>query len=407
MVGASRHSYAAVTTSALDHREMDGTAASGTRLAGTCEVGFVIEQVLGHITHGQNLRRHVDDPDLRARWAMIPYDVDGVAARIPVYGSNWTVRVGLRTRRALRRLSRDAPFDALFFHTQVPAMLSLDWIRRIPTVISLDATPRQYDELGAFYQHESGGDRIERLKWRLTRSCLASARHIVTWADWTKQGLVSDYEVPPDKVTVVPPGVTVDEWSRPPRVAHDGPVKLLFVGGDLARKGGHVLLDAFRSLDGDPVELHIATRDAVPEQAGVIVHHGLQPNSPELRELYHSCDIFVLPTFGDCLPMVLSEAGAARMATVSTRVAAIPEVVLDGHTGLLVPPGDVAALADALRRLIERPEERIAMGERASAHIAEHFDTATNTRRLLEIVKRTVHTSGSSGSAWGSGATDR
>jgi hypothetical protein len=59
------------------------------------------------------------------------------------------------------------------------------------------------------------------------------------WSEWAKLGLVQDYDVPADKITVIPPGVNVHEWLRPmPRVPHADPVKILFVGGDIERKGG-------------------------------------------------------------------------------------------------------------------------------------------------------------------------
>jgi glycosyltransferase involved in cell wall biosynthesis len=354
------------------------------------EFGFVVEQVLGHATHARNLRDHVpDDTDVRAHWAALPYATSGGAARIPIYRSNWTVRVGVMARREIRRMHRAARLDALFFHTQVPATLNPDWLRRIPSVVSLDATPRQYDELGGFYEHGSKAAWLESLKLRASRRCFAAARHLVTWSEWAKHDLVVGYGVPEDKVTVVPPGVSVDDWSRPePRHLHLGPVKLLFVGADLNRKGGLVLLEAFRGLRDLDVEVHFVTRDDVPAEPGVFAHHGVQPNSRQIRDLYHACDLFVLPTFGDCLPMVLSEAGAAGLATVSTQVGAIPEVIRDGETGVLVPPGDTVALGDALRRLIEQPDERLRMGERAIDHVGANYDTAINTRRLLNVMKQ-------------------
>lgn len=353
-------------------------------------IAFVIEDVLGHITHGANLRSHVpEDPEVDPQWITLQYDVSGLGARLPVYRSNWTLRAGWMARRRLARLSRERRLDAAFFHTQVPATLSPGFIRRVPTVISVDATPRQYDELGSFYEHEVGPAALEGLKLRVARSRFRRARHVVAWSEWAKQGLVDQYGVPADKVSVISPGVNIDDWAAPART-HDPtrPLRLLFVGGDLERKGGLVLIEAFREIRDLSVELHIVTRDEVPDEPGIHAHHGLRPNSDELRQLYRDCDIFVLPTFGDCLAMVLSEAGAASLPTVSTRVTAIPEVVVDGVTGLLVPPGDVGALVTALRRLADDPDERQRMGRNAVAHIAQQHNATTNTRRLLQVLKQ-------------------
>jgi glycosyltransferase involved in cell wall biosynthesis len=285
----------------------------------------------------------------------------------------------------MNRLTR---LDALFFHTQVPAILAQRWLRKIPGIVSLDATPLQYDELGTFYKHEQGPAWLESWKWRLNRDCFKSARRLVAWSEWTKLGLVRGYGVPADKITVIPPGVNVHEWRRPkPRVPHAGPVKILFVGGDLERKGGLVLLEAFRGLRHLGLELHLVTKARLPPEPNVFVYNNLEANSQSLKDLYHACDIFALPTFGDTFAIVLSEAGAAGMAIVSTSVAAIPEFVRNGETGLTVPAGDAVALTRALRSLAENPALRLALGERAMAHVALHYDAPTNAGRLLELLK--------------------
>ncbi|GAB4441712.1 MAG: glycosyltransferase family 4 protein [Chloroflexi bacterium OHK40] len=355
-------------------------------------IGFVMEQALGHVTHTKNLQANVpSDQDVRAHWALVPFEVHGLSARLPIFKSNWTVRAGLRARSAVARLARSARLDALFFHTQVPAILATDWLRRIPSVVSLDATPLQYDRLGQYYQHAQGPAWLEGLKWRLNRSCYHAARHLVTWSRWARDGLIEEYGVPADKITVIPPGVNVDDWTRPtPRQLRDGPVKILFVGANLERKGGHLLIQAFRALRPLGAELHLVTKDKVPAEPGLFVYNSMQPNSPELKALYHECDIFALPTSGDCLPMVLSEAGAAGMAVVSTRVAAIPEIVRDGQTGIAIPAGDVRALEDALRRLMLQPALRLELGARAVTHVAREYDAKKNAGRLLELLKGEV-----------------
>jgi len=362
-------------------------------------IAFVIEQALGHVTHGKNLQANVPkDPEVQAHWALVPWETQGWAARLPVYRSNWTVRAGWRARRMVAELARQAKLDAILFHTQVPAVLSANWLRRIPGVVSLDATPLQYDELGEFYGHAAGPAWLERFKWRLNRDCLAAARRVVAWTAWTKAGIVRDYETPAEKVTVIPPGVNVRDWLSPAsRSGRDGPVKILFVGGDLERKGGLLLLQAFRALresgaGASPgIELHLATRATLPPEPGLFVYNNMQPNSAPLKQLYRDCDIFCLPTYGDCLPMVLSEAGAAGLPSVATAVAGIPEIVREGETGLLVPRGDVPALTAALARLAADADLRLRMGGRAVEVVSAGFDAERNTFRLLDLLKEVAH----------------
>ncbi len=356
------------------------------------EFGFILEQSLGHVTHTKNLQANLNrDPDVKVHWGLVGFEANGLAGKVPVYKSNWTVRAGVRADRAIARMTSKFKLDALFFHTQVPAILAQRWLRNLPGIVSLDATPLQYDELGGFYKHEQGPAWLENLKWRMNRDCFNSAKRLVVWAEWTKRGLVEGYGVSAEKIEVIPPGVNVLDWRRPSaRVAHDGPIKILFVGGNLERKGGLVLLEAYRHLKDYGIELHLVTKDHLPYEPGVFVYNSMEANSQALKDLYHACDIFALPTFGDCLPMVLSEAGASAMAIISTSVAAIPEIVRNGDTGLTVPVGDVAALTMALNELATNSELRLALGARALDHVTRNYDARANADRLLALLKSEV-----------------
>jgi glycosyltransferase involved in cell wall biosynthesis len=353
-------------------------------------IAFVLEQTLGHVTHSANLQTLVGADDrIDAAFAPIEFAREAAAARVPGMG-NWTIRAGLRARRAVRSLRREGPLDAMFVHTQVPAILMPDRLARIPTVVSLDATPIQYDELGAHYGHDTGSSRVEHLKWRANRACFARAVRIVTWAEWTKRGLVDRYEVPADKIVVIPPGVHYDAWASvaPGGRGAGGPVRVLFVGGDLERKGGLLLVEAIRRLrdEGLDVQLDLVTAGDPGAAAGVTVHHGLRPNSPELIALYQAADVFCLPTFGDCLPMVLSEAGAVGLPLIASNVGAISEIVRDESTGLLVPVGDIDALEAALRRLVLEPELRHKLGTAAQETVRQDFDAKRNALRLVDLL---------------------
>jgi glycosyltransferase involved in cell wall biosynthesis len=355
-------------------------------------IGFIMEQTLGHVTHTQNLQLSLPrDTEVRTHWALVPRNLQRQGLRIPSVRLNWTLAAGLRARAALGQLARSARLDALLFHTHVPAMLATDWLHRVPSVVSLDATPLQYDQFGTYYRHTRGPSWIERIKWHLNRNCYHAARHLVSWSNWTKNSLVEGYGISSDKVTVVPPGVQVREWRRPtPRLCEQGPTKILFVGGNFERKGGPLLLEAFRALRPLDVELHLVTQQSIAPEPGLFVYNNLQPNSSELKALYHQCHIFALPTNADCLPMALCKAGAAGLATVATNIAAIPEIVRNNETGLLIPVGDARALQDALRRLILQPELRLYLGERALAHTVHAYDAQKNAGRLLDLLKGEV-----------------
>ena len=357
-------------------------------------VAFIIEQTGGNITHTANLRTNVPkDGSVDPYWFPLEWITRGPGAKLPVYRTNWTLQAGWQARRAIAETRRKSRIDALLFETQVPAMLSPDWMRRIPTVISLDATPLQFDGVGEFYGHPPGPPLFEHIKWRLHRQCYSRARRVVPFSNWTRKSLIENYQVPADRIVVIPPGVNIGEWKRPtPRRRKPGPTKILFVGYDLKRKGGQVLLEAFRLLQPLDVELHLVTRTKISTEPGVFVYNDLNPNSGTLKKLYHECDIFCLPTRADFLPMVLSEAGAAGLPLVSTDIAGIPEIVKDGVTGFTVPRGDVGALKIALERLVENSELRLGMGEAAADFVSREFDAERNTTRLLDVIKQVADT---------------
>jgi glycosyltransferase involved in cell wall biosynthesis len=105
---------------------------------------------------------------------------------------------------------------------------------------------------------------------------------------------------------------------------------------------------------------------------------------------YRAADLFVLASRiardgdRDGLPNVLAEAQSQGVACVATRVSAIPELVRDGVTGLLVPENDPAALADALGSLIAQPARRRAMGSAGQARVLAEFGLDANLERLAE-----------------------
>ena len=360
-------------------------------------LGFALEHSLGHTTHAQNLKRVLQDrPDIAPTYVDLPYDgLTGAWTRLPGVRSNWSLRASLGAWLGLR--GQVGRLDAALFHTQVTALFSAGLMRRMPSVISLDATPLQYDALGAFYGHApSGNARLEALKKRLNQRAFQSARHLVAWSQWAKDSLVADYGVPADKITVIPPGIDTARWDFDRSARRSGPVNLLFVGGDFARKGGDTLLEAFARLPASlDVHLHVVTktRGVGESLPNVTVRHDVAPNSEPLLKLFAQADLFVFPTRGDCLPLAVMEALASGLPVVTTTVGALPEAVTHGETGWIVPPDDAAALAGALTALAGDAPLRARLACQARAVGRERFDAAKNYGRLVETVRSvgTVH----------------
>jgi glycosyltransferase involved in cell wall biosynthesis len=376
----------------------DFTPAAGDNTdAQTTGVGFIMEQTLGHVTHHRNLSRWVEEAgDIRAEWIPVPFEADDRWERMPGVRSNWSIRASLRARDGVRRTLRKRSLDALFYHTQTTALFAAPFMRRIPTVVSLDATPINYDQVGAEYGHNTGNNGwLEARKYSWSRQTFLSAAALVSWCRWARDSLVEDYGVPADRIFVIPPGVDLERWTfeREQRQGEPArPLRLLFVGGDFERKGGRELLCAFRSGLSAGSELDVVTRDeAVAAELsgtdGLRVHTGLTPNSDALRELYARADLFVFPTRGDCLPIAVMEAMAAGLPVITTGVGALREEVEEGVNGLVVPAGDAGALAEAVRALARDPERRLAMGRAGRDMAAERFDGRQNYNRVIELVR--------------------
>jgi glycosyltransferase involved in cell wall biosynthesis len=358
---------------------------------GPYRFGFVMEQTLGHATYHRRLAQLVaEDPTVCATWlAVAPWE-DDRWARMPVVGRNFSLSLSLRARDRLRCDPDVSAYDALFFHTQSTAMFSLGLARRYPVVVSLDATPLNMDTVGPGYGHRP--DRpgpVGRLKRRWYRSVFGGAAALTTWNHWARESLVRDYGVQPGRVEVIPPGVDLAEWCPGPRAGEGRAVpRVLFVGRDFARKGGEVLLEAYRAAPADRYELDIVTEGDVPAMGpGVRVHRGLSHDRPALRRLFLEADLFVLPTLAECMPLVIIEAMACGLPVVATRLAAIPEQVVHDGTGLLVPPRHPGALARAVGALVTDPARRRALGSAGRARAETLFDGRRNTRALLDLLK--------------------
>lgn len=355
---------------------------------------FVLEQSLGHMVHAGNLERALEaEQGIAASVVRIAHG-DPRRRRGRLVSRNWSLEASWTARKALLRRVAGSSVDAIFIHTQVAALLAGSVMRVVPTVVSMDATPRNFDSLWESYGHGRQGALIERAKLEVNRKAFTAAGAIVTWSQWAAASVTRDYGVPEEKVHVIPPGVDVGRF-RPGRQNNEGAPRILFVGADFTRKGGDDLLAAMRQI-GDLAELDIVTScppRSLPPSARV--HVGLSHDSHDLFELYERADIFALPSRGECFGLVFAEALASGLPVVACNVGAVSEMVVDGYNGLLVPPGSPTELATALRTLIERSDLRRSMGERGLRMAQRGHDAGRNCGLILDLMAKISSVRGS------------
>lgn len=174
--------------------------------------------------------------------------------------------------------------------------------------------------------------------------------------------------------TVVPFGIDVDRFRPRSGPRRTGPIRIGFLKLGLEPKyGPDVLIEALGRLAPDkPFEAVVAGEGTMGEElrdrtrvlgiADQVQFIGRRPHA-EVASLLSDLDVFVMPSRREEWGVAAAEASAAGLPIVATAVGGIPEIVVDGHTGLLIPPEDAAALAEALARLIGDLELRDRFGE--------------------------------------------
>jgi glycosyltransferase involved in cell wall biosynthesis len=210
---------------------------------------------------------------------------------------------------------------------------------------------------------------------------------IFSMSAYAARSLVQDYGVDPARVRVVGAGPNV---APPPAAAPEppGPPAILFVGRCFAPKGGPDLVEAFRRIRRvhPQAALWIVSQEAPrPLPDGAVFHGPLDP--PALSVLFARASLFALPTLREAFGLAFLEAMAFGLPVVATSIGAIPEIVVDGETGVLVPPRDPAALAAACVSLLGDPARARRLGEAGRARAAERFGWDRAAARMLEVLR--------------------
>jgi glycosyltransferase involved in cell wall biosynthesis len=302
-----------------------------------------------------------------------------------IHRQSTSSRVGfnIRIRRRLRSLQADAVIGFDLDGVFAPKGRFLH-VAAIKGVLADEA------------KHERGINRIVlAIQARLERRHVRRADRVITTSAYSAGRIAKFYGVDRLKIVVVPELIDLDRWRRElsESPCEEGPPRILTVAHLYPRKGVDTLLRAFAKISTDAVLRivgagpeserleHLATTLGITDRVRFLGH---LPFASLVAE-YRNATLFVLPTEQEGFGIVFLEAMASSLPIVATRVAAVPEVVSDGMTALLIEPGDESTLAQMLETLLGDSALRERLGRTGRAH-ASRFAAPVVARQFLAAI---------------------
>ncbi|WP_425084702.1 glycosyltransferase family 4 protein [Ruegeria profundi] len=202
-----------------------------------------------------------------------------------------------------------------------------------------------------------------------------------------------------DKLKIVHCGITPEKYLSQGTSERSRP-HLLFIGRLAGVKGVPVLLEALSRLAPDVPDLRVTLIGDGPERGDLEARtHALGLSSvvkfagylsqSKVADMLSEADVLVLPSFAEGVPVTLMEAMASGLPVLATRVGGISELVEDGVSGYLVPPGNADALTARLRDLLSDADLRARMGQEGRAKVTAEFNQKTEASRLAKLINTT------------------
>jgi glycogen synthase len=272
-------------------------------------------------------------------------------------------------------------------------------IHDLPLVVTLHSMeplrPWKADQLGTGYAVSTWAERL----------AVERAERVIAVSAQMREDILVHFRVEPDRVVVIHNGVDAEAFRRTEQreaLARHGVREpyVLFVGRISEQKGIFPLLEAARALPDavslvlcasspDTPELAARLEAAVAGRSRVRWINAMLPVA-EVVQLYSHASVFVCPSIYEPFGLINLEAMACGTPVVASRVGGIPEVVVDGETGWLVPPGDPTALAEALRVALADPARARRMGEAGRRRVEAHFSWDRIAERTLAVYRDAI-----------------
>ncbi len=337
------------------------------------------------------------DRNLFAPAVVCLYNGDGVIAKniralgVPVIDLGMTHKYRLdafiRLYQMLRR-EHPAIIHTWMFHANLPGRV-VGCLAGVPIIISSERTMGQEG----------------RLRRVLNRGTVSLSDCVICVSQRVADYAAQTIELPQTKLFVIPNGVDLTDFASMPaqeqvRAAFRLPAQALIIGA-IGRprpvKGYGILLDAFSRVAAAHPNAHLVFVGQGPGRPALIAQANRLGFSTRLTfiddqisiaRILPALDLLALPSLWEGMPNVALEAMAASLPVVATTVGGTPEVVVDGETGLLVPPRDPDALAKAILHLLGDPGLRLRMGQAGRERVEKHFAISETVRKTEALYQK-------------------
>ena len=288
--------------------------------------------------------------------------------------------------RMLRAAIAAGPVGAIHAYSQNAVLRSADALRAHPSVVSTDGSAAQNAVQLPFRRPGRFTPAMAKIGEHFEGQVFDAATIVVAQSEWCARAIRSRYDMGPERLRVIPFGIFPPPPAPVVEADPNALPEITFTGNSMERKGGRALVTAYRARLRGKCILNLVTPEPVEEEPGIRVFSDFTPGDPRLVAMLARSALFALPSEIDKSPYSVLEAMFAGLAVVSTPVGGIPEMVLDGETGILVPPGDDVAIADAIERILGDDELRMRMGQAARTRAHERFDARKTTADLLSVL---------------------
>lgn len=366
-------------------------------------VAFVNENALGHSSYLPPFVRFFEQhPEcgvspILLNATPLPPELDKTANRrirgiwrigLDDFISRWRHVVSAHVLEQVRSLQQTRRLDAVVVNTQSVGLDLTALPDSIRLLVCLDATFAQLSRSPWFAPNAPS-------RWFLpwmTRSLMEKERllfqradQLLAWSDPVAESLHSEYRIPQSCISVLPPSIQLRTPPESPRPAGSRP-RILFVGGDFIRKGGPILLEAFRRFLRPRCELHLVTQSPLPPEEGVVVHRGLKAYSQEWLQCWNTADLFVFPSRLETFGIVLVEALAFSVPTISADAGAARMILDEERAGWLLHELTPEALASCVLRLLDDPRGTAQKAAHGLNYVRERFELSANAARLVSLL---------------------